>query len=75
VLAGGVESMSRVSMDWDGGAWAGDPATGYATAFIPQGVGADISGDGAPVGPALGAAVGWSAPVAWLVSRRRCRYR
>jgi len=42
VLAGGVESMSRVPMGSDGGAWALDPETNYATGFIPQGVGADL---------------------------------
>ncbi len=42
VLAGGVESMSRVPMGSDGGAWASDPATNYQTMFVPQGVGADL---------------------------------
>ncbi|MEZ5121749.1 MAG: acetyl-CoA C-acetyltransferase [Solirubrobacterales bacterium] len=42
VFAGGVESMSRVPMGTDGGAWAMDPETAYDTAFIPQGVGADL---------------------------------
>ena len=42
VLAGGVESMSRVPMGSDGGAWAMDPETNYETSFIPQGVGADL---------------------------------
>jgi acetyl-CoA C-acetyltransferase len=42
VLAGGVESMSRVPMGSDGGAWAMDPETNYQTGFIPQGVGADL---------------------------------
>src|SRR3954462_8395896 len=42
VLAGGVESMSRVPMGSDGGAWAMDPETNYDTAFIPQGVSADL---------------------------------
>jgi acetyl-CoA C-acetyltransferase len=42
VLAGGVESMSRVPMGSDGGAWAMDPETNYDTSFIPQGVGADL---------------------------------
>jgi acetyl-CoA C-acetyltransferase len=42
VLAGGVESMSRVPMGSDGGAWAQDPETAYATGFVPQGVGADL---------------------------------
>jgi acetyl-CoA C-acetyltransferase len=42
VLAGGVESMSRVPMGSDGGAWALDPETNYETGFVPQGVGADL---------------------------------
>ena len=42
VLAGGVESMSRVPMGTDGGSWALDPATNYDTYFSPQGIGADL---------------------------------
>ena len=42
ILAGGVESMSRVPMGTDGGAWAMDPATALATSFVPQGIGADL---------------------------------
>jgi acetyl-CoA C-acetyltransferase len=42
VIAGGVESMSRVPMGSDGGAWGNDPATNYATYFVPQGIGADL---------------------------------
>ena len=42
ILAGGVESMSRVPMGSDGGAWASDPSTAFATAFVPQGIGADL---------------------------------
>ncbi|CAN5229885.1 acetyl-CoA C-acetyltransferase [soil metagenome] len=42
ILAGGVESMSRVPMATDGGAWAMDPATAFAADFIPQGVSADL---------------------------------
>jgi acetyl-CoA C-acetyltransferase len=42
VLAGGVESMSRVPMGSDGGAWAMDPETNLATGFVPQGIGADL---------------------------------
>src|SRR5579864_702022 len=42
VFAGGVESMSRVAMGSDGGAWAMDPETNYDTSFIPQGVSADL---------------------------------
>jgi acetyl-CoA C-acetyltransferase len=41
-LAGGVESMSRVAMGSDGGAWAMDPETSYETSFIPQGISADL---------------------------------
>ena len=42
VVAGGVESMSRVPIGSDGGAWAQDPATNSATLFVPQGIGADL---------------------------------
>ena len=42
ILAGGVESMSRVAMGSDGGSWAMDPATAVATSFVPQGIGADL---------------------------------
>jgi acetyl-CoA C-acetyltransferase len=42
VLAGGVESMSRVPMGTDGGAWAMDPMTNFETGFVPQGIGADL---------------------------------
>ena len=42
ILAGGVESMSRVPMGSDGGAWAMDPMTSYETRFVPQGIGADL---------------------------------
>ncbi|NVJ08996.1 acetyl-CoA C-acetyltransferase [Myxococcus sp. AM001] len=42
VIAGGVESMSRVPMGSDGGAWAMDPATNFDTYFVPQGVSADL---------------------------------
>lgn len=42
VLAGGVESMSRVPMGSDGGAWAMDPMTNFATGYAPQGIGADL---------------------------------
>src|SRR4051794_37754859 len=42
VLAGGVESMSRVPMGSDGGAWAMDPETNFDTEFVPQGIGADL---------------------------------
>ncbi|MFD5492990.1 acetyl-CoA C-acetyltransferase [Streptomyces sp. NPDC127091] len=42
VVGGGVESMSRVPMGSDGGAWPYDPTTNYDTYFVPQGVGADL---------------------------------
>src|SRR6476469_1422252 len=42
VVAGGVESMSRVPMGSDGGAWVLDPATNLETNFVPQGIGADL---------------------------------
>jgi len=42
VVAGGVESMSRVPMGSDGGAWALDPQTNLKTGFMPQGIGADL---------------------------------
>jgi acetyl-CoA C-acetyltransferase len=42
VVAGGVESMSRVPIGSDGGAWAQDPQTNSATLFVPQGIGADL---------------------------------
>ncbi|MEU3959550.1 acetyl-CoA C-acetyltransferase [Streptomyces buecherae] len=42
VLAGGVESMSRVPMGSDGGAWFGDPMTNLETGFVPQGISADL---------------------------------
>ncbi|MFE6132075.1 acetyl-CoA C-acetyltransferase [Streptomyces sp. NPDC056437] len=42
VLAGGVESMSRVPMASDGGAWFADPMTNFSVDFVPQGIGADL---------------------------------
>ncbi|RRX03406.1 acetyl-CoA C-acetyltransferase [Pseudomonas aeruginosa] len=42
VLVGGVESMSRVPMGSDGGAWALDPETNLHTSFVPQGIGAAL---------------------------------
>jgi acetyl-CoA C-acetyltransferase len=42
VLAGGVESMSRVPMGSDGGPMFLDPATNYDTYFVPQGISADL---------------------------------
>ncbi|WP_127782152.1 acetyl-CoA C-acetyltransferase [Rhodococcus sp. X156] len=42
VVAGGVESMSRVPMASDGGAWFADPETNLKANFVPQGIGADL---------------------------------
>ncbi len=42
VLAGGVESMSRIPMGSDGGAMAMDPTTAYEGYFVPQGISADL---------------------------------
>lgn len=42
VVAGGVESMSRLPLGSDGGAWVLDPAVNSATDFVPQGIGADL---------------------------------
>lgn len=42
VVAGGVESMSRWAMGSDGGAWVMDPRVNSGTAFIPQGISADL---------------------------------
>ncbi len=42
VLAGGVESMSRVAIGADGGAIFTDPETSLAIPFVPQGIGADL---------------------------------
>jgi len=42
VVAGGVESMSRVPLGADRGAWACDPETSFTTGFVPQGIGADL---------------------------------
>ncbi|MCS7161938.1 MAG: acetyl-CoA C-acetyltransferase [Bacteroidia bacterium] len=41
-LAGGVESMSRVPMGSDGGAWYMDPAVAFEGHYIPQGISADL---------------------------------
>jgi acetyl-CoA C-acetyltransferase len=41
-VGGGVESMSRVPMGSNGGAWATDPAVAFATCFVPQGISADL---------------------------------
>jgi acetyl-CoA C-acetyltransferase len=42
ILAGGLESMSRVPMGSDGGPWVTDPMTAFDTGFVPQGIGADL---------------------------------
>jgi acetyl-CoA C-acetyltransferase len=42
VVAGGVESMSRVTMGSDGGASYTDPAVNWHTYYVPQGIGADL---------------------------------
>ncbi|MBT3070359.1 acetyl-CoA C-acetyltransferase [Rhodomicrobium sp. Az07] len=42
IVGGGVESMSRVPMASDGGAWPIDPAVAYSTYFVPQGISADL---------------------------------
>jgi acetyl-CoA C-acetyltransferase len=42
VIGGGVESMSRVPMGSDGGAWPVDPAVAIPTYFVPQGISADL---------------------------------
>ncbi len=41
-IGGGVESMSRVGMGSDGGAWAIDPSASFKNYFVPQGVSADL---------------------------------
>ena len=42
VVAGGVESMSRVPMGSDGGAMMEDPAVSARISYVPQGIGADL---------------------------------
>ncbi len=42
VVGGGVESMSRVPMGADGGAWPIDPAVAWPLYFVPQGISADL---------------------------------
>ena len=42
VIAGGVESMSRVGMGASGGAWFMDPSVGLPGWFVPQGISADL---------------------------------
>ena len=41
-IGGGVESMSRVPMGTDGGAWAIDPQVAWHHYFVPQGISADL---------------------------------
>jgi acetyl-CoA C-acetyltransferase len=41
-IGGGVESMSRVPMGSDGGAWASDPSVAFKSYFVPQGISADL---------------------------------
>jgi acetyl-CoA C-acetyltransferase len=41
-IGGGVESMSRVPMGSDGGAWFTDPRVSWETYYVPQGIGADL---------------------------------
>ena len=42
MIAGGVESMSRVGMGMSGGAWFMDPSVGLPGWFVPQGISADL---------------------------------
>jgi acetyl-CoA C-acetyltransferase len=42
VVSGGLESMSRVAMGSDRGAWPSDPRVAFKTYFTPQGIGADM---------------------------------
>ena len=42
VVAGGVESMSRVGIGASGGAWPVDPLIALPSYFMPQGVSADL---------------------------------
>jgi len=42
VIAGGVESMSRVGMGMSGGAWPMDPSVAIPSYFLPQGISADL---------------------------------
>lgn len=41
-IGGGVESMSRVPMGSDGGAWPTDPSIAFKSYFVPQGISADL---------------------------------
>jgi len=42
VIAGGVESMSRVGLGMSGGSWFMDPSVNFPAFFMPQGVSADL---------------------------------
>lgn len=42
VIAGGVESMSRVGLGMSGGSWFMDPSVSLPAYFMPQGVSADL---------------------------------
>ena len=42
IVAGGVESMSRVPMGSDGGAMMEDPRVSAKIGYVPQGIGADL---------------------------------
>lgn len=42
MIAGGVESMSRVPMMSSGGPWSVDPSVALKTYFVPQGISADL---------------------------------
>ncbi|HVO49051.1 MAG TPA: acetyl-CoA C-acetyltransferase [Steroidobacteraceae bacterium] len=42
IVAGGVESMSRVPIASDGGACYTDPSVNWKTYYTPQGIGADL---------------------------------
>ena len=42
VIAGGVESMSRVGLGMSGGSWFMDPSVNFPAYFMPQGVSADL---------------------------------
>jgi len=41
-IGGGVESMSRVPIGSDKGAWPTDPQSAFHTYFVPQGISADL---------------------------------
>jgi len=42
VIAGGVESMSRVPIASGGSAWISDPEVALRTGYVPQGISADL---------------------------------